>query len=139
MATPLHTLARIRQLQANLARYDLGLAVQAESAAQDALHDAAESPAREAALLAAGGPTTNIAAFAAWLPTAREAITRRTSDAQAACHARDQSAQNLAAAKAALKDVEALKAEQTRAAYRLAQRKTQSALDELGNRPRPRP
>lgn len=137
MADTLHTLARIRRLNADLARRDLGHAVQAEIAAQNALQVATEAPAREAALLAARDPGLDRAAFAAWLPAARQAILRRTSEAQAASQARDATAQELSRCKAALEAVETLLGQHASAARKTAQRKAQSGLDELGGRRRP--
>ncbi len=137
MADTLRTLARIRRLHADLARRDLGHAVQAEIAAQNALQVATEAPAREIALLATGNTGPETAAFAAWLPQAQHAIERRTAEAQAASRARDATAQALATCKAALEAVETLQAQHASAARKVAQRKAQSGLDELGGRPRP--
>jgi flagellar biosynthesis chaperone FliJ len=137
VADTLHTLARIRRLHADLARRDLGQAVQVEIMAQNALQAAVEAPAREIALLATGHRGTETAAFAAWLPLAQSAIVRRTADAQAASQARDATAQALASAKSALEAVETLQAQHARAARKVAQRKAQSGLDELGGRCRP--
>jgi flagellar biosynthesis chaperone FliJ len=137
VADTLHTLARIRRLHADLARRDLGQAVQAEIMAQNALQAAVEAPAREIALLATGQRGIETASFAAWLPLAQSAIVRRTADSQAASQARDATAQALASAKSALEAVETLQAQHARAARKVAQRKAQSGLDELGGRCRP--
>ena len=76
MTRTLEIMARMRHLAVEEARQHLAICIQAESAAQQALRDAADAVAREFAAATAPDTTDELVeAYAAWLPVG---IARRT-------------------------------------------------------------
>ncbi len=132
MPDKLAILARLRHLEAELAKRDLAHALRAERAAEAALNDARRAPLTEAAAIPADAAHPLVVGFARWLPAASAAIAHRTEDTRRAAAARQSAGHEAATRKAALEAVETLQAERAQASRKHALRREQLGLDELG-------
>ncbi len=129
MTDRLAPLARLRSLQAKLARRDLAVALQAGAQADAALATARAAPATEAGHL----PQEPLlaAAFAAWLPHSAAAIERARAASLEAARACGSAAAALAERQRALETVSALQDQRRAAARAHALRQAQIGLDDL--------
>jgi flagellar biosynthesis chaperone FliJ len=134
MADALLTLARLRRLEADEARRELGSAMMQERQAQSSLAAALQDRTREAQGASADAADPLASAYAAWLP----ASVRATALAREAVMASETASRTAAAAlgerKAALEAVGILVAERNRNRRRKAARLAQLRLDEAGQR-----
>lgn len=135
MADTLDRLARLRRLDEAEARRAVGQAVTRAQASGKAVEDALARRQTEASQ-AGTDDGSGATAFATWLPLSIRQV-------EAACKDRDASEAEaraaqaaLASRKTALEAVETLIEERGRTRRRLAARRAQSRLDELGQRAR---
>ncbi len=132
MPDKLAILARLRHLEAELAKRDLAQALRAERAAEAALDEARRAPLAEASAIPADAAHPLAVGFARWLPAASAAIAHRTEDTRGATAARQLAGHEAATCNAALEAVGTLQAERAQASRRHVLRREQLGLDELG-------
>ncbi len=139
MSRALLTLARLRRLQADQARRDLGEAVAHELAAETTAAQARTQREREAEaarVSLAEGPAGPLAgAFATWLPASTRRILASDQEVVQSRHARAEAAGSLVHRRAALEAVEQLLQAEQDVRRRQADQRAQHALDELARRP----
>ncbi len=127
MSKALDTLSRLRKLEAEEAKRDLGAAIAAEIAARRALTQAQAVVAREARVVNPAAP----GAFAAWLPEASAAIAQCKSTETQAAAAREAARAALSGRRAALKATDTLIEARAQQARLDAERRAARVLDDV--------